>query len=73
MILNTISKTKSYRISTSEYYDYLQFLIDNKCGKELVDALSYIYLNKDNVSPLDFLDQIPNNVDLTYKRFQKIR
>lgn len=73
MILNTISGVKSYRMSVSEYYDYLQFLIDNKCGKELIDIFSYIYFSKDNKSPLDFLDQIPNNVDLTYKQFKKIR
>jgi len=73
MILNTISEAKSYRMSISEYYDYLQFLVDNKCGKELIDILSYIYFSKDNVSPLNFLDQIPDNVDLTYKQFKKIR
>ena len=43
------------------------------CGKELVDIFSYIYFTKDNISPLYFLDEIPTNVDLTYKKFKKIR
>lgn len=72
MILNTISKIRSYRMSVNEYFDYLQFLSYKGCGKELIDILSCIYLNKDNISPSSFLDQI-SNIDLTYKQFKKIR
>lgn|SRR5574344_128630 len=72
MILNTISETHIYNKSIAEYYDYLEFLRDSGFNKELVDIFSYIYMYKDNVSPLPLLDSIPDDISgVNYKCFKK--
>ena len=46
------------RISISEYFVYLEYLMKLGVSKELIDKLSYIYMNRSNENPYEYLEEL---------------
>lgn len=59
MILNTISKVEIYKLPLEEYFIYLDYLEEIGFGPDFVNCCRLVYTNAPNLSPLHYLDQIP--------------
>ena len=58
MILNTISNNRIHRLNFDEYYDYLYYLTSIGMNKDLIDSFITLYSYKDNINPVEYLDNI---------------
>ncbi len=73
IILNTIAKGPIHRLSSEQYFTYLQYLSDIGFSNELLDCFVKVYTNGHNVSPQQLLDSIPDNVGrANYKVYQHV-
>lgn len=74
LILDVISKSEYvFSLNIDEYNRYINYLKDNGLNDNLVDSFLSIYEDKDNISPLpylDYLNDINNDMDLVsfYKK-----
>lgn len=64
MILNFIANGPAYKMKLDEYYLYLQYLRDLGFSDELLDSFNRLYANCDNISPMELLDDMPENIHL---------
>lgn len=70
-ILNTIARESMHKVSIEDYYEYLEYLETLGFGAGFLQVCQRIYSSASNVSPLQYLDQIPDNIyQATYKVFQ---
>lgn len=58
MVLNFIFNNNINKLYIKDYYNYLEYLISIGVSKELVDKLSYIYMDKDNENIYEYLDEL---------------
>lgn len=71
IVLNTIAGVDISKRGLTNFYGYLQYLLDNGFEKELIDVFIRLYEDKDNYFPLELLDTIPDNLELTsYKMYK---
>ena len=60
MVLNYFFGAKINNLSIQDYYSYLEYLATLGVSQELIDIFSYIYVNRDNVNPYEYLDELTN-------------
>lgn len=58
MILNYIANYKVNGLSIDEFYYYMEYLHKIGLSYELVDMFSLVYMEKDNVNPYLYLDEL---------------
>lgn len=58
MILNYLYGSKITELNIAEFYNYLSYLHDIGGSYELLDMFSYIYMEKDNINPYEYLDEL---------------
>lgn len=69
MLLNSLSGDSSYRWSIEDYYEYLNYLKDLGCSRELTDSLAEVYLsNESNDFNIELLNSIDPSKDYSLKR-----
>ena len=74
MIFNFLYGSNIGKMSITEFYVYLDYLIDIGVSKEFVDKISYIYTGKNNENPYKYLDELPRFLDKTQKSvFERVR
>lgn len=74
IVLNTIARIQTERLSIDEFYLYLQYLIDVGFNKEFIDIFANLYTGKDNYFPLELLDTIPKDFGIAgYKVYEHVR
>lgn len=61
-IINTIAREEMQKKTSEEYYTYLTYLSSLGFGDDFINACGRIYTNADNISPLPYFDQIPDNI-----------
>ena len=65
MILNCFYCGSVEKMSIPEFYNYINYLNSIGYPHELLDSFNRLYINHDNVNPMDLLDEIPK--DSLYK------
>lgn len=63
MILNYLFGGMVIKLNIEQFYDYLSYLHSIGISNELIDVFSLIYMEKDNVNPYEYLDELVNVVD----------
>ena len=71
MVLNLISEERSHRMKIDDYYDYLMFLEKSGVGENILEALSRMYTEQDNILIKDIKKNIPSKKDISYKAYKK--
>lgn len=71
MVLNLLSEDKAHRIKIDDYYDYLLYLELLGVGDSILEPLSRMYTEQDNILITDIKKNIPKNKDISYKTYKK--
>lgn len=72
MILNYIANYRVNGLSIDEFYYYMEYLHKIGLSYELVDMFSLVYMEKDNVNPYLYLDELVGVVGKSdYKVYKK--
>jgi len=72
MILNYISGINIVNLSIDEYYDFLDYLHTIGVSSELIDIFSLVYIEKDNVNPYEYLDELSKVVGRSHSNVYKL-
>lgn len=62
MILNYLYGGNVAKLNLSEFYLYLEYLVDIGLPKEMADIFNLLYIEKDNKNPYELLDSIEKPV-----------
>ena len=74
MILKFIYNDDVINMRPEEFYDYLEYMSDLGVSKEIIDIFSTILINKDNINPHEYLEElIPFYGKLNNKIFKRVR
>ena len=74
MIFNYFFGARICNLTVEEYFYYLDYLASLGISKELVDIFSYIYVNRENINPYEYLDElIPYYGRTNHHTFEKVR
>ncbi len=74
MIFNYFFGARICNLTVEEYFYYLDYLANLGVSKELVDIFSYIYVNRENINPYEYLDElIPYYGRTNHHTFEKVR
>lgn len=71
IVLNLLTGERSQRIRIDDYYDYLMFLERSGVGDAILDPLSRMYTEQDNILIKDIKKNIPAKKDISYKAYKK--
>lgn len=74
MILNYIANYRINGLSIDEFYYYMEYLHEIGLSYELVDMFSLVYMEKNNVNPYLYLDELNGVIGRSdYKVYKKIK
>ncbi len=74
IILKFLYQYDVINMNPDEFYDYLEYMSDLGISKELIDIFSTILINKDNINPYEYLEElIPYYNKLNRKAFVRAR
>ena len=74
IILKFLYQYDVVNMNTDEFYDYLEYMSDLGISKELIDIFSTILINKDNINPYEYLEElIPYYNKLNRNTFVRVR
>ena len=71
MVLNLISNHKINRLRYDDYYEYLDFLYKEGVSEELLDPLSRMYTEQDNLLITSIENNIPKEKDISFEAHKK--
>ncbi len=74
IILSFLYKYDVINMTADEFYDYLEYMSDLGISKEIIDIFATILINKDNINPYEYLEEIiPYYSKLNRKEFVRAR
>lgn len=74
MIFNYLFGANISKISISDFYVYLEYLAKIGVSKEFLDKISYIYVNRANENPYEYLDELTHFVGRAHRNvFERVR
>ncbi len=74
MILQFFYGDYMINMSVADFYVYLDYLAHIGVSKEIVDIFSNIFINKDNINPYEYLEElIPFYGRMNKKTFERVR
>ena len=71
LILNFLYGGNVQKMGLTDYYNYLEHLINNGLSSELVNLFARIYSEDDNINPVGLIDAIPDDISKFHKSYCK--